>query len=61
MATGFEALVGYLYLIGNKERLDFIFSREYEIMNELEITKERKLQCEVNPKDFNSKGEFVEM
>lgn len=25
MATGFEALVGYLYLIGNTERLDFIF------------------------------------
>lgn len=26
MATGFEALVGYLYLIGNTERLDFIFN-----------------------------------
>lgn len=26
MATGFEALVGYLYLIGNKERLEFILN-----------------------------------
>ena len=26
MATGFEALVGYLYLIGNTERLEFIFN-----------------------------------
>ena len=25
MATGFEALVGYLYLIGDTERLEFIF------------------------------------
>ena len=28
MATGFEALVGYLYLIGNNERLEFIFNSE---------------------------------
>ena len=27
MATGFEALVGYLYLIGNFERLEFIFNK----------------------------------
>lgn len=26
MATGFEALIGYLYLIGDTERLDFIFN-----------------------------------
>ena len=26
MATGFEALVGYLYLTGNTERLEFIFN-----------------------------------
>ena len=26
MATGFEALVGYLYLIGYTERLEFIFN-----------------------------------
>lgn len=26
MATGFEALVGYLYLIGDTERLEFIFN-----------------------------------
>jgi ribonuclease-3 family protein len=32
MATGFEALVGYLYLIGNKERLDFIFNKSIEII-----------------------------
>ena len=28
MATGFEALVGYLYLIGDTERLEFIFNTE---------------------------------
>jgi ribonuclease-3 family protein len=27
MATGFEALVGYLYLIGNRERLKAIFNQ----------------------------------
>lgn len=27
MATGFEALVGYLYLIGNRERLKEIFNQ----------------------------------
>lgn len=27
MATGFEALVGYLYLIENFERLEFIFNK----------------------------------
>ena len=27
MATGFEALVGYLYLTGNTERLEFIFNK----------------------------------
>jgi len=27
MATGFEALVGYLYLIGENERLEFIFKK----------------------------------
>ncbi|MEN8077064.1 ribonuclease III domain-containing protein [Clostridioides difficile] len=31
MATGFEALVGYLYLIGNTERLDFIFNYALKI------------------------------
>ncbi|AWK50417.1 Mini-ribonuclease 3 [Clostridium beijerinckii] len=30
MATGFEALVGYLYLTGNKERLEFIFNKSVE-------------------------------
>lgn len=33
MATGFEALVGYLYLSGNKERLNYIFNRSIEIMD----------------------------
>jgi len=33
MATGFEALIGYLYLIGDKERLEFIFNRSIEIIN----------------------------
>ncbi len=33
MATGFEALIGYLYLIGDKERLEFIFNRSVEIIN----------------------------
>ena len=31
MATGFEALVGYLYLIGNKERLEFILNKSIEV------------------------------
>ena len=26
MATGFEALIGYLYLIGDTDRLEFIFN-----------------------------------
>ena len=33
MATGFEALIGYLYLSGNKERLNYIFNRSIEIMD----------------------------
>lgn len=32
MATGFEALVGYLYLSGNKERLEFIFNKSIEVI-----------------------------
>ena len=32
MATGFEALIGYLYLTGNKERLEFIFGKSTEII-----------------------------
>ena len=32
MATGFEALIGYLYLTGNKERLEFIFNKSIEII-----------------------------
>lgn len=31
MATGFEALVGYLYLINNVERLEFIFNKSIEV------------------------------
>ena len=31
MATGFEALVGYLYLIGDTERLEFIFNTALSI------------------------------
>ena len=31
MATGFEALVGYLYLIGDTERLEFIFNKALSI------------------------------
>lgn len=30
-ATGFEALVGYLYLIGNKERLSMILEKSTEL------------------------------
>lgn len=33
MATGFEALVGYLYLIGDKERLQYILEKSVEIIN----------------------------
>ena len=32
MATAFEALVGYLYLIGDKNRLEFILNKSIEIM-----------------------------
>ncbi len=32
MATGFEALIGYLYLVGNKERLEFIFNECIKII-----------------------------
>lgn len=32
MATGFEALIGYLYLIGHKEKLEFIFNKSIEII-----------------------------
>lgn len=31
MATGFEALIGYLYLVGDKDRLEFILSKSIEI------------------------------
>ncbi len=31
-ATGFEALIGYLYLSKNEERLRFILDRSYEII-----------------------------
>ena len=31
MATGFEALVGYLYLINDIERLEFVFNKSIEI------------------------------
>ena len=31
-ATGFEALIGYLYLIGNKERLSEILEKSMEII-----------------------------
>lgn len=32
MATGFEALVGYLYLSGKKDRLEFIFEKSIDMM-----------------------------
>ena len=31
-ATAFEALVGYLYLVGNKERLEFVLNSCVEIL-----------------------------
>jgi Uncharacterized protein conserved in bacteria len=31
-ATGFEALIGYLYLTGNKERLEFVLDKSIEII-----------------------------
>lgn len=33
MATGFEALVGYLYLAGDGERLKFVLEKSIEILN----------------------------
>lgn len=33
-ATGFEALVGYLYLIGSKERLDWLCLKGIGLINE---------------------------
>lgn len=32
MATGLEALIGYLYLTGNKERLDYILNESIKII-----------------------------
>ena len=32
MATGFEALIGYLYLIGDKEKLEFILNKSTEVI-----------------------------
>lgn len=32
MATGFEALIGYLYLVGNSERLHYILNASVEII-----------------------------
>ena len=32
MATGFEALVGYLYLVGNRERLNYVLKMSTEII-----------------------------
>lgn len=32
MATGFEALIGYLYLIGNKSRLEVILKKGIEVI-----------------------------
>ncbi|AIY80762.1 Mini-ribonuclease 3 [Clostridium botulinum] len=37
MATGFEALIGYLYLIGNKERLEFMLEKSVVVLNEKEV------------------------
>lgn len=34
MATGFEALLGYLYLSGNKERLEFVLNKSTEIIKD---------------------------
>ena len=34
MATGFEALVGYLYLIGDLNRLTYIFEKSLEVINQ---------------------------
>ena len=33
MATGFETLIGYLYLSGEDERLSFILEKAYEAVN----------------------------
>ena len=33
-ATGFEALVGYLYLIDNEERLEFILKKSIDIISQ---------------------------
>ncbi|MGG7178986.1 Mini-ribonuclease 3 [Clostridium paraputrificum] len=33
MATGFESLVGYLYLVGEKERLKYVLNKSIEIVN----------------------------
>lgn len=35
MATGLEALIGYLYLVGNKERLNSILNASVEIINKV--------------------------
>lgn len=36
MATGFEALLGYLYLSNNNERLEYFIHKAISILNEVE-------------------------
>ena len=35
MATGLEALIGYLYLVGNKERLHYILNASIQIIKKV--------------------------
>lgn len=35
MATGFESLVGYLYLAGKKERLEFVLNKSIETISSI--------------------------
>ena len=37
MATGFEALIGYLYLTGDKERLEFMLEKSVVVLKEKEV------------------------
>jgi len=32
-ATGFEALIGYLYLTGDKERLNYVVNKTFEVLD----------------------------
>lgn len=41
-ATGFESLIGYLYLTNQSERMTFLMEKAFELINKEQSTDERK-------------------